>query len=160
MPGDEADLSREHVESFIADNLTRSKPATASIRHRALQQFFKWAFDEGEILASPMANMKPPHIPEEPQPVVSDIDLAGLLKSCDGKDFASRRDAAIIRLLLDTGMRRSELAGLRIEDVDFEHNVAVVLCKGRRLRACPFGRRTAVALDRYLRVRIFYGAGG
>jgi site-specific recombinase XerD len=103
-----------------------------SNRYRALQQFFKWAVHEGEIAASPMVKMKPPHIPEEPPPLVSDADLARLLKACEGKDFLSRRDAAIIRLLLDTGMRRSELAGLRVGDIDFEHNVAVVMGKGRR----------------------------
>jgi site-specific recombinase XerD len=153
MPGDVAALSREHIESFIADILTRAKPATASNRYRALQQFFKWAVDEGEIAASPMAKMKPPHIPEEPPPVVSDGDLAKLLKACEGKDFASRRDGAMIRLLLDTGMRRAELAGLKVAAIDCEQNIAVVMGKGRRPRACPFGRRSAVALDRYLRVR-------
>ena len=152
MPTHVAALSREHVESFIADILTRSAPATASIRYRALQQFFKWAVDEGEIPVSPMAKMRPPIIPETPPPVVSDADLARLLKECDGTDFAARRDAALIRLLLDTGMRRSELAGLRVSDVDFDTNCAVVMGKGRRPRACPFGKRTAVALDRYLRV--------
>jgi site-specific recombinase XerD len=103
MPNDVGDLTREHLEEFVADTLTRSKPATASIRYRALQQFFKWAVEEGEIDVSPVAKMKPPHIPEEPPPIVTTEDLTRLLKSCDGKDFQSRRDAAIIRLLLDTG---------------------------------------------------------
>ncbi len=50
-------------------------------------------------------------------------------------------------------MRRAELAGLKVADVDFELGVAAVLGKGRRPRACPIGRKTAQALDRYLRVR-------
>ena len=49
MPLNVAALSREHIESFIADILSHSAPSTASIRYRALQQFFKWAVDEGEI---------------------------------------------------------------------------------------------------------------
>ena len=57
-----------------------------------------------------MARMMPPHIAEEPPPVVSTEDFTRLLKSCGGKDFQSRRDAAIIRLLFDTGMRRAEIA--------------------------------------------------
>jgi len=80
-----ADLSRDHVEPFVADILTRFKPATASNRYRALQQFFTWAVDEREIGVSPMARMKPPNIPEEPQPVVSDGHIARLLKACEGK---------------------------------------------------------------------------
>jgi integrase len=85
--------------------------------------------------------------------VLDDGALLKLLKACEGKDLAARRDTAIIRLLLDTGMRRGELAGLRIDDVDFDHDVALVLGKGRRPRACPFGHRTAQAIDRYLRLR-------
>jgi site-specific recombinase XerD len=75
------------------------------------------------------------------------------LKVCEGTDFESRRDMALVRLLLDTGLRRSELAGLKVEDLDLDHNVALVLGKFRRPRAVPFGRRTALALDRYLRAR-------
>lgn len=153
MPIDPADVSREHVEEFIADQLTRYKPATAANRYRALQTFFRWMVDEGEIAASPMAKMRPPMIPEASPAVLSEADLARLLKACDGKEFVDRRDAAFIRLFLDTGMRRAELAGLKVEDIDFGHNIAIVLGKGCRPRACPFGKRTAVALDRYLRMR-------
>jgi len=50
-------------------------------------------------------------------------------------------------------MRRAELAGLKVDDVDLSQNIAFVVGKGRRPRACPFGTKTAQALDRYLRVR-------
>jgi site-specific recombinase XerD len=153
MPTDPAAIAREHVESFVADLLSRCKPATASVRFRALQQFFKWLAEEGEIPASPMARMRPPFIPEAPPAVLTDAQLAKLLNACKGYEFAERRDAAMIRLLLDTGMRRAELVGLKVDDVDFENEVALVLGKGRRPRACPFGRKTAQALDRYLRAR-------
>ena len=153
MPTDPTLVSREHVESFIADLLSRFKPATASNRYRALQSFFKWLLEEGEIATSPMAKMRPPAIPETPPPVLTEADLGKLLKACSGKDLVDRRDTAIIRLLLDTGMRRAELAGLKVGDIDFDNEVALVLGKGRRPRACPFGRKTAVAIDRYLRAR-------
>ncbi len=153
MPKSVPHIKREHVEAFIAELLARWKPATASNRYRALASFFKWCLAEGEVKASPMANMKPPAIPEAPPGVLSDDDLRALLKACEGKEFEARRDTAILRLLLDTGMRRAEIANLKVDDLDFEHNVAVVLGKGRRPRACPFGRKTAQALDRYLRTR-------
>lgn len=128
-------------------------PATARHHYRALHSFFKWALAEQEIAAHPMANMKPPAVPEEPPQVLSDDAINRLLRGCEGTGFAERRDAAIIRLLYDSGMRRAECAHLKVEDIDFEHNVALVLGKGRRPRACPFGRKTAQALDRYLRAR-------
>jgi hypothetical protein len=115
--------------------------------------FYAWLEEEGEITADPMAKMKPPVIPEQPIPVVPDDALRRLFAACAGKDFEARRDTAMIMLLLDSGARRAELVGLRLEDLDFEHDVARVIGKGRRERALPFGRKTAVALDRYLRVR-------
>ena len=80
--------------------------------------------------------------------VVSTDELERLIRSVSGRAFAERRDLAIIRLFVDTGMRLSELAGLRVEDLDFEADVAGVLGKGRRMRACPFGNKTAMALQR------------
>lgn len=153
MPRLVAHIRREHVEDFVASLLARFKPATASNRFKSLQQFFRWLVDEGEVKESPMAKMHPPTVPEAPPPVLSDDELRRLLRACDGRDFDARRDAAIVRLFVDSGMRLAELTGLGVADIDFEASVAVVLGKGSRPRACPFGRKAAVALDRYLRVR-------
>lgn len=151
MPSSAGSIRREHVEAWMADKQLSVRPATASIAYRALQQFWRWAVEEGEAEHSPMARMKPPTIPESPPPTIDDRTIKKLLAACEGKDYRSLRDMAMLRLLLDTGMRRSELAGLNVEDLDFDNDVAVVLGKGRRPRACPFGRKTKLALDRYLR---------
>jgi site-specific recombinase XerD len=129
------------------------RAASVANRYRSLQQFFRWLAEEEEIARSPMARMKPPAVPVQPPPVLSEEQLRRLLKACEGTGFEERRDVALLRLLMDTGMRRAECAGLKLADVDFDSEVAVVMGKGRRARACPFGRRTAQALDRYLRVR-------
>jgi site-specific recombinase XerD len=153
MPTQAGTIRREHIEAFLADVLERFKPATAANKFRSLQQFFKWLSEEGEIPESPMRNMRPPHVPEEPVPLLSEDELRRLFKSCEGRLFEDRRDNAIVSLFLDTGMRRNELATLRQSDIDFDLSVALVMGKGRRPRAAPFGRKTAVALDRYLRAR-------
>jgi site-specific recombinase XerD len=147
------ELERAHLEAFITYLLETRAPATASNRWRALSAFFSWCIREEELDESPMRTMRPPHVPEVPVPVLNDDQLRALLKACEGKSFEDRRDTAIARLLIDTGMRRGELAGMTIEDVDFDLNVAFVIGKGRRPRTCPFGRKTSVALDRYLRER-------
>ena len=153
MPQSVADIRRDHVEAFIAHLLELWKPATASNRYRGLQAFFRWAVEEGEIKQSPLANMRPPNIPETPPAILTLDQIRQLLKACEGRGLEERRDTAVIRLFFDTGMRRAELAGITVEDIDFETNVAVVMGKGRRPRPCPFGRKTALALDRYLRMR-------
>lgn len=147
-------IEAAHVEGWLVklhDDGRRA--ASVANRYRSLQQFFRWLADEEEIPRSPMARMKPPIVPVQPPPVLTEDQLRRLLKACEGSGFEERRDMALLRMLMDTGMRRAECAGLRVTDIDFEAEVAVVLGKGRRARACPFGRRTAQALDRYLRAR-------
>lgn len=151
---DVADLRAKHIEGFLVALQERGMaPATVAQRYRSLQQFFKWLVTEGELEVSPMLHLRPPMVPETPPPVLNADQLRALLRTCEGTSFEERRDMAILRLFLDSGVRRGELAGLRLDDLDFDHNVAVVVGKGRRPRAAAFGRKTAQALDRYLRVR-------
>jgi site-specific recombinase XerD len=144
---------RTDLEGFLAELLRQRSASTAATRHKALRVFYRWLDEEGEIDRNPMAKVKPPIVPEQPVPVVREDGLRRLLAASAGKGFEARRDTAIIMFLLDTGARRAELVGLRLADLDLDLDVALVLGKGRRERALPFGRKTAVALDRYLRVR-------
>jgi integrase/recombinase XerC len=136
-----SELRREHLQEFIVDQLARWKPATAHNRYRGLRAFFKWAVAEGDLAASPMHGIKPLQLPEQPIEVVRPQHLARLLKTCEGCDFTSRRDTAIILLLVDTGTRRAECVGVTVDDVDLDQRIVWVLGKGRRPRALPIGRR-------------------
>jgi site-specific recombinase XerD len=147
------EVRRQHIQAFIADQLARWKPATAHNRYRGLHAFFKWAVTEGDLETNPMEGTRPPQLPEQPIEVIGSEHLARLLRTCEGRDFTSRRDTAVILLLVDTGMRRAECAGMTLEDVDLDQRIVWVLGKGRRPRALPIGRKTAQALDRYLRAR-------
>lgn len=154
MPLAVASLTREHVEEHIADLLGRGTAANAAIHYRSLQQFFRWCVDEGEVSASPMAKMRLPKVPEPMTPVVSERELKALLGTCSrARDFDSRRDYAIMCLLLDTGMRRGELVGIALADLDLDGRLVKVLGKGRRERRVPISGETVKALDRYLRAR-------
>lgn len=162
-PHSPAGITRGHLEAYIAVTAVRASASTASVRYRALQQFFKWALRNGVIDASPMEGMSPPIVPDQPVPVIADDALRKLLAACKGRDFASRRDTAIIMVFLDTGIRLSELTNLHLartekdgsesSDVDFDQDVLHILAKGRRPRAVPFGQRTGAALEWYIRER-------
>lgn len=151
MPTAVALLRREHVETYLAELADRSTAATVAGHYRRLQQLFRWLTEEGEVADSPMRNMSPPAIPEQPVAVLSDSQLTTLIKSASGPTFEARRDTAIIRLFIDTGMRLAEMAGLSVDAVDLDQDVAMVMGKGRRGRACPFGAKTAQAMDRWIR---------
>lgn len=149
-----ASVRREHVEQFLVNLEAQGRSAsTVATRYRGLQQFWKYVEAEGEVERSPMARMRPPKLPERIRRVVSEDDLRSLLKACDGREFADRRDTAVVRLLLDGGIRMAELVGIQIADVDFAQNVVLVVGKGDRARIVPFGPKTALALRRYLRAR-------
>jgi site-specific recombinase XerD len=143
---------REDVEAWMTVLLARWKPGTAHNRYRGLHAFYRW-LEEEEDIPSPMVKMRPPAVPEQPVPVLNEEQLRTLFAVCAGKDFGARRDTALLMMLLDAGPRRSELLGMRLDDIDSEYGVVIVRGKGGRQRALPYGNKTAMALDRYLRAR-------
>lgn len=153
MPTVVGNVTREHIEAYMGAALDRLAPATVAKQYRSLQQLWKWLAEDGEIPRSPMERMSPPAVPEQPVPVLTDDELGRLLAAAKGTDFEHRRDTAILRVLIETGVRLGEVAGLALSDVDWEQDVLRVVGKGGRGRAAPFGAKTADALRRYLRAR-------
>jgi site-specific recombinase XerD len=154
------DAGRADLEAFLGDLLPYRAASTAATYYKVLRVLYRWLDEEDEIDRDPTAKMKRPIVPEQPIPVVPEDGLRRLLATCAGKSFEDRRDAALILLLVDVGPRRAELMGLKVSDVDFDLDVLLVLGKGRRERALPFGRKSAVALDRYLRARVRHKDAG
>ncbi len=156
MPTSASSVRREHLEAFLAALSERVSPATVAKHYRSMQQLFRWLVEDGEITRSPMERMRPPAVPEQPVDIFTDDELSALLAACKGNSFENRRDTAILRLLIDTGIRAGELAGLRVEDLDAEQGVVYVMGKGRRGRAVPYNAKVADALRRYLRARALH----
>ena len=151
--GEVEEVRARDIEGWMVEQLAAFKPATANNRYRSIQAFFKWLVKEEEIESNPMRNLHPPSIPETPPPVFTDEEVKKLLKTCAGREFDEVRDNAIIRVLLDTGMRRSELSGMKLADVDLKVREIEVMGKGSRIRVLSMGARTAQAVDRYRRER-------
>ena len=97
--------------------------------------------------------MSPPKVAEKLIPVLSPDQRDALLKTCKGNDFTNRRDMAILRLFLATGIRLAEMTGILVADVDMDRRLVRVEGKGRRERIVRFDGGTAVAIDRYERSR-------
>ncbi len=129
------------------------EPAYANNQFRAIQQFWKWYAVEEDV-PNPIAAMSPPQLPDKVVPVLGDQDLARLISQCDkGKDFESRRDAAILRLYACTGGRLAEIAELDLDVVNLETFEALVTGKAGKQRIVKFDAKCAQALDRYIRMR-------
>jgi site-specific recombinase XerD len=147
------ELNRAAIREWLAQLADINEATTIKTRYRGLFRFCGWLVDEDEIPEHPMKTLSPPQPKMKPVPIICDVDLAALLKACNGKDFNHRRDEALIRLLLDCGLRVSELCGLTVEGVDLDGGMALVRGKGNKLRPVYFSARTARAVDRYLRAR-------
>jgi site-specific recombinase XerD len=154
MPTDVGAITREHIETFLVHVIDTRSASTAETRYRGLRGFFGWLEEEGEIPTSPMARMKPPKVAEQPVDVPTFEDVRKLLDACAGNDLEARRDTAIVRLFADAGIRLAELTGMKLDDVDLADGAVLVHGKGDRYRMVSFGRKTAKALDRYLRARL------
>jgi site-specific recombinase XerD len=150
-----ADVTTRHVQEWTVTLLCRYSDSYASNQFRALQQFFKWhaTEDPDEPRPNPIANLKPPKVGDKLVPVFTDEELAALLATCKGGGFQNRRDAAIVSLFKDAGIRLSELAGLNLGDVSPASREATVTGKGNKQRIVRFTYDTSRALDRYLRER-------
>lgn len=154
-----AEVTRADCEKYLADSL-KAGAAAKSVQdyHGTLKVFFQWLVDEGEIGRSPMAQVRAPIVPESPPALLTDEQLAALLRTCEGlgtehTSFMARRDAAILRVLIDTGLRLSEIAGMTTASVDLIRAELTVLAKGRKRLIVAMHGKTVAALDRYQRIR-------
>ena len=135
---------RRDIQQWMTWLLDRYSSAYASNQYRALQQFFKWLAAEDE-LPDPMARLQPPHVSQKLVPVFTGQDLRRLEQACAGRSFAQRRDTAIIAVFTATGIRLSELAGLRCSDVDLWQREITVRGKGGKDRIVRIGHQAARA---------------
>ena len=152
-------VDRQDVQRWMVWLLGRYSDACVSNQYRALQQFFKWWAEE-EQLPDPMVRLRPPKVTEKLVPVFTSGELSALEKACQGRTFAQRRDTAIIAVFKATGIRGSELAGIRYDpgdprrsDVDLWNREIIVHGKGGKPRIVRIGYEAARALDRYIRAR-------
>lgn len=152
------DLTREHVRGWLVQARDTKSASTARSWFPGVRHFTRWLIAEEEAETDPTDGIKTPTAGEPDTPVLSEDNVRRLLKTCEGKGFVPRRDAAIIRLFADAGLRLAELTGLGVGDVDLRDRIVFVEGKGSRRsgprrRAVPFGIKTAQALDRYMRER-------
>lgn len=148
-------LDKPTVNAFVADALENgAQPATARSRQLALRRFSDWATEEGELSSNELIGIRAPKLDTPVVQPLSEDQLKAMLSACAGRDLRDRRDQALIRLMVETGMRAGEAAALLVEDVDLSKGSVIVRRgKGGRGRVVPIGPQTSLALDRYLRVR-------
>ena len=135
--------------------IKKAKPSTAWPYYRALRRLLNWAVEEGYLESSPLATI---HFKQPPAPPIegySRDELLRLLAVCDldirtGARFTGIRNKAMLLLFLDSGLRRAEMANLKLSDLDLDERRVHVIGKGNKVGIAPFSSKTAKALWAWL----------
>jgi integrase/recombinase XerD len=147
-----ASVDREDIRGFLASLYRRELGARSVARHLvSLRSFFKFLLKEGRLKADPAKEIEAPKIGQSLPKYLTASEVEALLLQPDLSATAGLRDKAMLELLYATGMRVSELIGLRWED--FEVNLGVVRCRGKgsKERLIPVGKSALRAVENYIR---------
>lgn len=125
-------------------------PSSIAGRVRTVRAFGSWIAREFDLPASPVRGVPVPRVPDRLIRSLREADVRELLRAVEEGSKQPDRDRAIVLLLLDTGVRLSEAAGLRVGDLDLVEGRCRVMGKGSRERLVPIGRKTRHALRRTL----------
>jgi integrase/recombinase XerD len=156
LPTKPKEIKREHIQLFQMDCIQRKLRAhTLNCYYRALHRFFNWMIEMGHIArkADPFAGMKPPKVPKLKRKGFTNDQLRDLFLLCSGNRFLDIRTRAMVFLFFDTGLRVTELASMRLLDLNIRRGTVKVLGKGAKEREVVLGIRSQKAMIQYLDFR-------
>jgi integrase/recombinase XerC len=141
-----AELTPDRLRSFVAAQ-HRGGLAPSSLQRllSSCRNLFRYLLGEGLIEHDPAAGVRGPKTRRK-LPQVLDTDEAAQLVSVATDDALGPRDRAMLELFYSSGLRLSELVGLRWRDLDLDEGLVRVLGKGRKTRIVPVGRHAVRAL--------------
>ena len=117
------EVSSDDIDEFKALlNKQRYTGKSISRKINSIKAFFRYLISQGMITSNPAEIITHPKYEQSPPRVLSKIEYRALRDACRG----DARMSAVVEILLQTGMRISELAALQMGDVDFERNIIVI----------------------------------
>src|SRR5258707_3027677 len=145
-------ISRDDLVDFLA-SLYREKLESKTVaRHLVtLRNFFRYAMVQETIVDDPAANLESPKIRRSLPGYLRLEEVERLLEQPDGGTAAGLRDRAMLEVLYSTGLRVSELTGLKVSDLDAKVGCVRCIGKGDKERVVPVGRKALGIVERYLR---------
>lgn len=151
-----AQVDARLVRSYMANLVRRDtgkkvSPAFADQVYRTLNTFFRWCVREEFLPQNPMDRVRKPRVPRRKSPRLS-LEEVGRLLDAASQTHTPERDTAIVLLMLDSGLRRSEVVGLTLDSLDLRKGTVTVYSKGKE-REVPIGAMTRRAIHIYLAVR-------
>ncbi|MBW2096315.1 MAG: site-specific tyrosine recombinase XerD [Deltaproteobacteria bacterium] len=143
-------LDREILSSYVR-RLGKKLSARSVARHvSSLRRFFRFLVREGKLEVNPARLLESPKMPRKLPGTLSPQEVERLLCAPKPVSPKGQRDLAMLELLYATGLRVSELVGLRISSINLESGYVRTLGKGSKERVVPMGEKARTALARYL----------
>jgi len=116
----------------------------------SLKRFYGWMVRERRVVVDPTVRIDPPKLPPRFPKSISEADVEALLAAPDVRSPLGLRDRAMLELLYATGLRVSELVGLKSLQLGLDMGVVRVLGKGSKERLVPMGEVAVDWIERYL----------
>ncbi len=135
---------------YVPTQLNKLAAISIQTYIRALRAFFNWLYKENYAMENRLGKLRPPKAPTKVTDVLTPQEIARILASLNPNTSSGARDYAILVLLLDSGLRSSELTGAKLEDTNLDGGYLKVMGKGSKERVVPFGASAQKALLRYL----------
>ncbi len=144
-------IDRSQVVDFLRTLYLRKLDSRSVARHLVtLRHFFRFCFTEGVIQEDPAVNIQSPKFRRALPGFLSLQEVEHLLQQPDITTTAGLRDKAMIELLYSTGLRVSELCGLKTPDLQMEVGCLRCIGKGNKERLVPVGRQALEAVQEYI----------
>ena len=146
-----ASADRDTILEFLSGLYRRKLSSRSVARHLAtLRVFFRFAVTEGLLEEEPTINLEAPRVWKGLPVFLSLSEVDKLLAMPDASTPLGLRDSAMLEVLYSTGLRVSELVGLRLSEVDLSMGCVRCIGKGNKERLVPLGRAALQTLRRYL----------
>jgi len=150
MPGTGLDGTAEHhLQGYMAAQFGTSKPSTANRRLTVLRRYFHWALRQGVVRQDPTLRLLAAKAPMRSPGTLSEAQVDALLAAPDTATALGLRDRAMLELLYASGLRVSELIGLRMFELSMNDGIVRVTGKGSKERLVPFGEVARDWISRY-----------
>jgi site-specific recombinase XerD len=147
-------LSKSNIRDFLAHiyGRTRNK-ATVARKIYAIRSFYTHGVSSGRMARNPFEGIGTPKLDKKIPQVLTQAEMQGFLDALPEGNFLQLRNKALFEFLYATGLRISELTGLRSDDIRFAERLVRVMGKGKKERIVPFHDQAGSVMERYLRRR-------
>ena len=151
MPGD---VTSDHIIAFVLHKKKTCNSVSVNTFYRTVRAWFNWMADPDRKIVekSPFTGLKTPAVPKTVIKPLTKEQIKRILDCCPPY-FRGSRNKAIVLLIYDSGLRRREVANIRLEDIDFQRGAIKVMGKGAKERYVGFGTEAKKALLQYLHMR-------